>query len=401
MSAVEKTNPSESNPQRDTPSATQQSGVRPRIRKEMTWSLDRPQERDPALAPATVNTNPGSAYAYHNRAWQGIPGLERTKAGRLWVTWYSGGTGEGEDNYVLVITSEDDGQSWSEPRVILDLPGRVRAYDPCLWIDPGGRLWLFWAQSYEFFDGRAGVWCIRCDDPDANTPAWNAPRRIANGVMMNKPTVLRDGTWMAPTAVWDYCEPLMPDHDGERFSNLTCSRDQGETWELIPGGHVPNRQFDEHMLVERKDGALWVLVRATYGIGETLSTDGGRSWTPGRDSGLGGPGSRFFIRRLRSGRLLLVNHHNFTNRNNLTAMLSDDDGATWYGHLLLDERDKVAYPDGVESEDGRIYLIYDHDRYGDKEIMLAVFREEDVAQGKIVSPDARLKQVISGVNAAQ
>ena len=373
---------------------------RTRIRKDMTEQIKRPQDRDLALVPPTVNTNPDARYAYANRSWQGIPGLERTQQGRLWVTWYTGGTGEGPDNYVAAITSDDDGQSWSEPRVVVDSPGLVRAYDPCLWIDPLGRLWLFWAQSFEFFDGRAGVWAIRCDDPDAATPTWSAPQRIANGVMMNKPTVLRDGAWMAPTAVWDYCEPLALELAGERFSNLSCSRDQGQTWELIPSGDVPDRQFDEHMLVERKDGALWVLVRTTYGIGETISTDGGRTWTPGRDSGLGGPGTRFFIRRLRSGRLLLVNHHNFTKRNNLTAMLSDDDGETWYGHLLLDERDQVAYPDGVESEDGQIYIIYDHDRYGDKEIMLAVFREEDVAQGKLVSPGARLKQIISGVHAS-
>lgn len=372
---------------------------RERIRKEMTWLLDRPEERDLALVPAVINTRPGSAYEFRNRLWQGIPGLERTRQGRLWVTWYSGGSGEGPDNYVLAITSDDDGQSWTTPRLVVDLPGKVRAYDPCFWIDPLERLWLFWAQSYEFFDGRVGVWAIRCDDPDAEEPRWSSPQRIANGVMMNKPTVLSNGAWMAPTAVWDYSEPLLPEMARERFSNLTCSLDRGETWTRIGGADVPHRQFDEHMVVERRDGSLWMLVRTAYGIGESFSTDGGRTWSPGRDSGLGGPGSRFFIRRLRSGRLLMVNHHNFTKRNNLTAMLSDDDGVTWYGHLLLDERDQVSYPDGVETEDGQIYIIYDRDRYGDREILFAVFTEEDVAQGKMSSPGSRLKQVISGVNA--
>jgi predicted neuraminidase len=373
-----------------------EAAQRERVRIKRTWQIGRPQDADVALIPATVNTRPGSAYEFRNRNWQGIPGLERTPQGRLWVTWYSGGTGEGADNYVLLITSDDDAQSWSEPRLVIDLPGRVRAYDPCLWLDPLGRLWLFWAQSYEFFDGRAGVWAIRCDDPDAAEPRWSEPKRIANGVMMNKPTVSSNGAWLAPTAVWDFVEVQRPELDGERFSNVSRSLDQGETWEVIGGADVPHRQFDEHMIVERRDGSLWMLVRTADGIGESFSTDGGYTWTPGRDSGLGGPASRFFIRRLQSGRLLLVNHHNFTKRNNLTAMLSDDDGATWYGHLLLDERDKVAYPDGVETEDGQIYIVYDHDRYGDKEIMLAVFTEEDVAQGKISVPGSRLKQRISG-----
>lgn len=382
-----------------------------RTRKQMTWQIESEQDRDTALIPATLNTRPGSAYAYRNRQWQGIPGLERTRQGRLFATWYSGGEGEGSDNYVLLVTSEDDGQTWSEPQLVIDNPGRVRAYDPGLWIDPRGRLWLFWAQSYEFYDGRAGVWAIRCDDPDAAELGWREPQRIANGVMMNKPTVLSTGEWCWPTAVWDYCEPLLPDLAAERFSNLSVSRDEGASWTLWPGPDVPNRQFDEHMLVERRDGSLWMLVRThsdigdtgdtggigrTGGIGESVSTDRGRTWSPGRDAGLGGPGSRFFIRRLRSGRLLLVNHYNFSGRNNLTAMLSDDDGATWSSHLLLDERDKVAYPDGVQAEDGTIYVIYDRDRYGVKGIHMAIFTEADVAAGRIVSAQGRLKQVISG-----
>lgn len=382
------------------PQTQRQHAPSQRPRHVMKWQIEDDAQRDLALVPPVLNTHPGSAYEYRSRHWQGIPGIERTRQGRLWATWYSGGTDEGGDNYALVITSDDDGKSWTTPRLVVDLPGNVRAYDPCLWVDPQARLWFFWAQSYEKFDGRVGVWAIRCDQPDAAEIVWSEPRRLTNGIMMNKPTILRDGSWMAPTAVWDYCEPVLPELDGERFSNLLCSRDQGESWQLIVGGDVPERQFDEHMLVEREDGSWWVLVRTTYGVGETFSRDQGQSWETGRDSGLGGPGSRFFIRRLRSGKLLLVNHHNFTKRDHLTAMLSDDDGASWYGHLLLDERDKVSYPDGVETEDGQIYIIYDHNRYGDKEILFAVITEEDIAQGKIVSPGSRLRQAISGVNAA-
>jgi hypothetical protein len=152
------------------------------------------------------------------------------------------------------------------------------------------------------------------------------------------------------------------------------------------------------MLIERRDGSLWMLVRTLYGIGESVSTDRGRAWSPGQDSGLGGPGARFFIRKLRSGRLLLVNHYQFTKRDHLTAMLSDDDGVTWYGHLLLDERDHVTYPDGIETDDGLLYIIYDRDRLGRKEILLAAFREEDVAAGRIVSSDAYLKRLVSGAS---
>ena len=33
-------------------------------------------------------------YTSVKRMWQGIPGIERTKGGRLFATWYSGGVTE-------------------------------------------------------------------------------------------------------------------------------------------------------------------------------------------------------------------------------------------------------------------------------------------------------------------
>ncbi len=51
------------------------------------------------------------------------------------------------------------------------------------------------------------------------------------------------------------------------------------------------------------------------------------------------PTSRFFVRRLKSGALLLVKHGPLdkrVKREQLTAFVSDDDGKTWQGGLLLD-----------------------------------------------------------------
>jgi hypothetical protein len=62
-------------------------------------------------------------------------------------------------------------------------------------------------------------------------------------------------------------------------------------------------------------------------------------------------------------------------------LLSDDDGRSWSGGLLLDERMNVSYPDGVEAPDGKIYIVYDHDRFKAREILMAVFTENDVRSG--------------------
>jgi hypothetical protein len=97
------------------------------------------------------------------------------------------------------------------------------------------------------------------------------------------------------------------------------------------------------------------------------------------------------VRRLMSGRLLLINHRNFIGRNNLYAQVSQDDGKTWNDGLLLDERSQVSYPDAVQDAEGLIHIIYDHDRYGSMEIMMAQITEEDILTGTIVSPDSKLK----------
>jgi hypothetical protein len=351
-----------------------------------------------SLQPAQLDQDPGPEYADDRRSWQGIPGIEIAPGGRLWATWYSGGSGEGPGNYVLLVTSGDSGRAWSAPRLVARHPDPgCRCYDPCLWRDPPGRLWLFWAQSQGWHDGRAGVWATRCADPDSERPRWSPPRRLCHGVMMNKPLALSTGEWCLPAAVWGSVEPYRPELAGERFSNLVVSTDQGERWNRRGGADVPNRAFDEHMVIERGDGSLWMLVRRRDGIGQAVSADRGATWEAAPDPVLAGPNARFFIRRLRSGRLVLVNHARADARSHLTAWLSEDDGRSWIGGLLLDERAGVSYPDGAQDPDGTLYVVYDYnrgDRWSlgrDREILLAIIQEDDILRGRAAPAASRLR----------
>jgi len=215
---------------------------------------------------------------------------------------------------------------------------------------------------------------------------------------MNKPTVLSDGTWLAPVALWSHIEPRRSELEHLRFSMVFASSDHGASWELRGKADVPRRTYDEHMVVEVADPdgkSLWMLVRTRTGIGEAVSRDGGRTWSASRGTRLEGPDSRFHVRRLPSGRLLLLNHHRFQKRNRLTAMLSDDEGRTWFGHLLLDERESVSYPDADVGADGTIWCIYDRKRYAAGEILLAKFTEADVEAGRLLDPRSRLQTVVS------
>ena len=372
-----------------------------------------------ALNPAKLFVRPTEErFQDSYRRWQGIPSIEVTKKGRIFVNFYTGQEAEVGGNIMVLCVSDDHGKSFKSCEAVVEHPDpECRIYDPCLWIDPYGHLWMTWNQARGFNDGRSGVWVSICDDPDAENLKWSAPRRIANGIMMNKPIVTSKGDWLFPCTIWCNTSGSVPSEDNglanEQFSNVYASTDEGKTIKFRGQADVPKRSFDEHMIVEKKDGTLWMLVRTFEGIGESYSTDGGYTWSPGHKSHIDGPCSRFHIRRLKSGRLLMINHHNFDERidlddimnqgdvkkwkgrSHLTAMLSEDDGQTWPYTLLLDERNEVSYPDAKEADDGYIYVTYDWERVKQREILMAKFTEEDIIKGKIESKEGELRILVN------
>ena len=114
------------------------------------------------------------------RTWQGIPGLERTAKGRLFVSWFTGGSKRAEpENTVVLSHSDDGGKTFSAPQAMgLPLSDGTRCYDPCLWIDPKGRLWYLFNRSVKD-STRHGVYARFCEAPDATPPVW--ARSFASG----------------------------------------------------------------------------------------------------------------------------------------------------------------------------------------------------------------------------
>lgn len=375
----------------------------------------------PSLTPCTILTDPSSDYAPEARWWQGIATIERAATGRLWAAWYSGERFEMPHNYTVLAYSDDDGATWHDPELIVMPAEGDRTFDPCLWIDPNGKLWLFWAQSgdYQYNDGYCGVWAITSEDHADGKAHWSDPFRICHGIMIQKPLVTSAGEWLLPVSNWAVAslqrekwvlpEELRP-HAG---AGVVATTDEGKTWEQRGSVKMRCASYDEHNLVERRDGSLWLVARTCYGIGQSESRDAGRTWSGDRATDWDGPDAKCFLRRLRSGNLLLVNHVNFTGRSHLTALLSRDDGETWEGGLLLDERDSVSYPDGCEADDGTIRVIYDRERGGmntlmtpetleqrrqhAREVLMARFTEQDVLAGKCVNDAAKLKMIVSAL----
>lgn len=342
-------------------------------------------------------------------------GIERTPKGRIWNCWVGGG--DNADAFFLLAWSDNDGKKWSDTKFVIDphnntLPFKRRTIVGQLWTDPLGRLWLFMDQAMTYFDGRAGNWYSICENPDAEDPVWSTPQYIGFGCSLNKPTVMSTGEWVLPVSLWPRSKmdillergwtanPLREAHhelDSVRGAHAFVSTDQGKTWEDRGFVQYPSPSFDEHQFIELQDGRWWMTARTGLGIYQSFSSDKGYSWSA-PELYSKHVNSRHFIRRLDSGALLLVRHgmpdKKLKKRSHLRAFLSFDEGKTWHGNLLLDDRTGVSYPTGFQGPDGYIYISYDHQRTQLGEIYMAKFSEDDVLNEKIVSSKGYLKYLI-------
>ena len=343
------------------------------------------------------------------RMWQGIPGIEITPNGRMFFTFSAGTTNERTFEYMTILCYSDDyGRTHSPLRFMAPPKDGSRGFDAVPWIDPNGRLWyLFNRQSRT--TGQYGVYARICEDPDAEEPVFGPEFRVGFDVpcsfSLNKPTVLSTGEWIMPVTYSN--EPVFRWNTAQnpQLQGVAISHDDGKTWQLHGAVNAPHWAL-EGMIVELKDGRLWMLIRTGKDfLWESFSTDKGITWSESTKSKIRNPSSRFYIRRLASGNLLMVNHATSKSRNNLRAQISVDDGKTWSKGLLLDARLPVSYPDGVQDKDGNIWIIYDFDRKdrGTDEsthgqILIARFREEDALSGRDVSKTVVIRYIISSLS---
>jgi len=364
-------------------------------------------ERDTASAASLTETAAEiivepQGYGAAERLWQGIPGVEVTKGGRLWASYFTGGEKEpSTENCVAFSYSDDEGKTWKDPFFVVAHPSDgARTYDPCVWLDPLGRMWFTWCQARGSYSDLKN-WSIVLDNPDGTesemkTALENAvPRLLGDGVKLNKPTVLANGDWLfftassTPTAI-----------------TVWASTDSGATWSVRSLMSGNGYRVTEPMAVQLADGRIMLMTRIEKvdgvimggGIGYAISSDNGATWSDYQadlQKPLRGPSSRFALVKLQSGNLLFVNHDNETGRTKLTAYLSTDNGQSWAYSCLLDERTDVSYPCVAQDKDGYIYVAYDKGRYIEREIRITKFTEQDIINGKITSEGSVIRMAVS------
>ncbi len=331
------------------------------------------------------------------RHFQGCPTIAVTPGGRIWLGWYSGGTREPHiDNFNLLVKSDDGGKTWSDPVLIIPSSREhgIHALDIQLWTAPDGSLHVYWVQNnthpltdadknpgipgqpwvtvdgWVFDDFAHNEWRSICKNPDADDPIFGEPERLDQGFLR--------------------CKPLMTDagrqinFNYDQISKNYCysiSDDGGKTFTRLEGARKLATYFDEGMAYQKADGTIRMLARTGLGcLAQSLSNDNGDTWSEAVPSGIVSADTRFYINRTPSGRVLLIRNNHPTVRTNLTICLSEDDGASWKWQRCIDTRRDLSYPDADFYGD-RIFLTYDRERTGAKEILFASFTEEDIITG--------------------
>ena len=348
------------------------------------------------------------AYDEAPRKYQGCPTLAVTKGGRIWMGWYAGGVREPDmDNYNLLLKSDDGGETWSDPYLVIpsSKEHHFHALDIQLWTSPEGKLYVYWVQNDTIpDDGRAmkaekgqplvrydgwifpdfahNEWVSICEDPDADAPVFSAPRRVDVGFLRCKPLVTATGRWI------NFNYDQTPGKGLDRYG-YSISDDRGETWTHRYGAEKLATYFDESMAYQKKDGTIRMFARSSIGeLAESISDDNGETWSEARPSGITHADTRFFVSRTPSGRILLICNDDARVRKNITLCLSEDDGETWPYKKCIDTRAGISYPD-ADFRNGEICLTYDRERTGAREILFLRCSEED-----ILDPDVQLEAKI-------
>ena len=353
--------------------------------------VETPLERLPHFERVADPAGDVGFHAKERRAFTGVPAIAVSKSGeRLWMTWYAGITnGEDSNNYCVLSTSTDGGASWKEVLYAdPDGPGPSRAFDPQVWVAPDGRLRWFWCQRDDvpvrtseknrFFPleeehrQAAGDRIMMAElSADVEPAEMPESRCIGSGVLACKPIITRAGRWLLPNARWG----------NGTSARLIESCDGGRTFAEIGGASLPAgiREYDEHSVVELKDGRLRLYMRTRKGpnaLWFSESSDGGRTWSASRPCAFCSTNARQCVRRLRDGSLLMVKNGPLdadVGRKRMTYFLSDDDGLTWREKGVLREGEPCAYPDCDQAPDGTVYVVFDGDRFAKKEINFRKF----------------------------
>jgi predicted neuraminidase len=268
--------------------------------------------------------------------------------GKLLASWFAGDA-EGARN-VQIWLSAFDGRAWSEPTVVGSEPGEP-CWNPVLFKSSKGTLRLWYKAGPKPFN-----WTGYDRTSADGGRTWSAPRMLPTplfGPVRAKPIQLADGAILAGTSV-------------ESYRNWTPyvdrSDDDGQTWARSNPFPLPTSFGQiQPTLVPTADGkGVVALTRSrTLKVCRSVSTDGGRTFSPSAEIDVPNPSAGIDAVRTRAGQLVMIYNPVATARTPISLGVSTDDGRTWRKARDLEtEPGEYSYPAMIESAAGQLEIVY-------------------------------------------
>jgi len=302
------------------------------------------------------------AVAYHCST------LTECANGDLLCLWY-GGSYEAADDQKLWLARRKKGERfWQKPEAIAG-SSIAPAGNPIIFTDGIGRVWVLWGKKIgdrprRRGSGGPGRLMYRISSDNGKTWTKDKPFGVKFGVKLgwgvrNVPTWLSTGEMALPLS------GLKDQGDDLKSLYIMKTKDNGKTWETS----APYRGGSQPTVIERKDGSLFVMMRGKPIIKQTISKDGGKTWSKAVPSKLPNPNAGIAMTKLKNGHVILVFNNTSKGRSPLNIARSLDGGRTWEKPLTLEPNPgEYSYPCVIQTSDGRIHISYTFRRYTIKHV---------------------------------
>lgn len=292
----------------------------------------------------------------------------------LVAAWF-GGTGEKFPD-VGIWTSTLRGKRWSRPQEVADgvqhTALRFPCWNPVLFQPPGNSPTLLFFKVGPDPESWWGEVMVSHDQGKTFTHRRRLPESI-DGPVRCKPILLKDGTLLSGSST---------EYDGWRVHferNRLVKGEPDSVWERVgPINDAETFNAIQPTLLTQPDGSIVALCRTKESvIVSTRSTDGGKTWSPLKSTGIPNPNSGVDVVTLKDGRHLLIYNHlasgdNGWGRRGLLNLALSKDGERWFDAGLLEKEKggEFSYPAIIQTKDGLVHTTYTWHRKRVKHVVI-------------------------------